>query len=346
MAPAAVVAAGICPDPPGTGYVGENAGMRQITIHEFGPPSVMRIEEVAEPELLPGEVLVDVHYAGLNPLDYKMRDGSSGLSARMMLPCSLGREFVGRLVAAAPDVDLAEHDLVGDQWVFGMRPHSDVRGTYAERISVGVGAVAPVLDEASVRHYGGLALVGLTALEAVDQAGIAPGDTVLVHGGSGGVGQLLIPLALRAGAKQVWATGRAVNAQRITDLGATAIPYDGVDWQETLRDATGGRGVDAVIDTHYFKTFLPSLDHVADGGSIVALPSLADLTPAEERGITARVPGIAPTRVKLDRLAGAFAAGELPLEVSEVLPLDEITAAHEQLESGHTRGKLILDVRA
>ncbi|NLE99015.1 MAG: NADP-dependent oxidoreductase [Propionibacterium sp.] len=320
--------------------------MRQVTIHEFGSPAVLKIEEVAEPALLPGEVLVDVHYAGLNPLDYKIRDGSSGMAAKLTLPSSLGREFVGKILTAAPDVDLAAHDLREGQWVFGMRAHPDVRGTYAERISVSVDSVAPVLDDSSLPHYAGLALVGLTALDAIEQAAIAQGDTVLIHGGSGGVGQLLIPLALQRGASQVWATGRAANAERIRELGATPIPYDGVNWQEVIADETEGRGVDSVIDTHYFRTFLPSLNHVADGGRIVALPSLADLTPAKERGIDASVPGIAPTREKLDWLARAFDAGELPLEVSEVLPMDEVASGHKQLESGHTRGKLILDVRA
>lgn len=320
--------------------------MRQITIHEFGPPSVLKLEEVADPELTPGEVLVDVHYAGLNPLDYKLRDGSSRLSAQMQLPCSLGREFVGRLVGAADDVDLAAHRLAEGQWVFGIRSYEDMRGTYAERIAVSVDVVAPVIDEASLPHHGGLALVGLTALDAIDRAELSSGDTVLVHGGAGGVGQLLIPLALRSGARHVWATGRAVNAERIRELGATPIPYDGVNWRDVVNESTEGRGVDAVIDTHYFQTFLPSLDHVADGGRIVALPTLADLTPASERGIKAAIPSISPTREKLDRLARAFADGELPLEVTEILPLDQVAVGHEQLESGHTRGKLILDVRA
>lgn len=323
--------------------------MRQITIHEFGPPSVMKLEDVQEPTLMPGEVLVDVHYAGLNPLDYKLRDGSSGLAQKLTLPTSLGREFVGRLVAAADDVDLDALGLTQDGWVFGMRSYADMRGTYAERIAVSTDHIAPVpegVDDESLCFFGGLALVGLTALEAVRLAEINDGDTVLLHGGSGGVGQLIIPIALKQGASKVWATGRAVNAERISELGAVPIPYDGVNWREAIAEATEGRGVDAVIDTHYFQTFLPSLDHVADGGRIVALPTLADLTPAKERGIKASVPGIAPSREKLDRLAGWFVDGTLPLEVSEVLALDEVGRGHQQLEEGHTRGKLILDVRA
>lgn len=319
--------------------------MRQVTIHEFGNPSVLRLEEVPDPELLPGDVLVDVDFAGLNPLDHKMRDGSSGLARAMVLPCSVGREFAGTIVAAADDVDLEARGLAVGQQVFGMRPHSDLRGCYAERIAVGADVVAPVPAGELDPAWAGLALVGLTATAALDDARLAEGETVLVHGGTGGVGQVLIPMALARGAARVFATGRAENAARIEELGATPIPHDEGDWQARLVELTDGRGVDVIIDTHYFSTFLPSLDHLADGGRIVALPTLADLTPAHERDIEAHIPGIEPTRAKLDRLARDFVAGDLPLEVSEVLPLDEVRRAHEQLETGHTRGKLILAVR-
>ncbi len=160
------------------------------------------------------------------------------------------------------------------------------------------------------------------------------------------MGQLLIPMALEAGASQVLATGRAANAERIRELGATPIPYDTSDWGEEVQRLTDGRGVDVVLDTHYHSTFLPSLDQLADGGRIVALPSLADLSPALERGIEARVPSIVPGRDRLDRLAQGIRSGRYPLEVSEVLPLAQIAEAHRRLEEGHTRGKLVLDVRA
>lgn len=323
--------------------------MRQVTIHEFGSTSKMKLDEVPEPELSPGEILVDVQFAGLNPLDYKMRDGSSGLCPKMSLPQSLGREFVGTVAGAAPDVDLEAKGLSVGSYVFGIRAHSDLRGCYAERVAIDADTVAPLQGEAAeddLPYYAGLALVGLTARAAIRDARISDGDTVLLHGGSGGVGQMIIPMALQAGASHVWATGRAANAERIRELGATPIPYDGVNWREFIADATEERGVDVVVDTHYFETFLPSLDHVADGGRIVALPTLADLTPARERGIDASTPRIEPTRELLDGLAKDFADGMLPLEVSEVFPMGEVARAHRKLEAGHTRGKLILDVRA
>ncbi|MGO2360132.1 MAG: zinc-binding dehydrogenase, partial [Brachybacterium tyrofermentans] len=210
--------------------------------------------------------------------------------------------------------------------------------------------LAPIpdeIDDEDLPRWAGLALVGLTAIATIeDTARIEPGQTVLVHGGSGGVGQLLIPMALEAGASQVWATGRAANAERIRELGAVPVPYDTGDWEAEMRRATEGRGVDVVLDTHYHSTFLPSLDHIAENGLLVTLPTLADLTPAHERGVDAKVPRIKPGRDRLDRLVQGIRAGRYPLEVSRVLPLDQIAKAHSLLEDGHTRGKLVLDARA
>lgn len=322
--------------------------MRAIVIESFGPPSVLQLQSAAVPHPVRGEVLVEVLFAGLNPLDYKMRDGSSGRAKDLQLPAILGREFVGRIVHSGPGTDLG--DLAVGQLIFGMRPHSDVRGCYAQRLVVEIDAVAPVpqgITDEQLPAFGGLALVGLTAIAAVEEcARVQPGDRVLVHGGSGGVGQLVIPLAQAAGASHVWATGRAANAERLISLGAVPIPYDEVDWQAVIRRDTEGVGLDVIIDTHYFKTFIPSLDHVANGGRLVALPSLADLTPARDRGIDVSIPAISPAREKLERLARGYMDGTLSLEVSEVLPLADVVRGHEQLEAGHTRGKLVLDLRS
>src|SRR5699024_11647680 len=122
------------------------------------------------------------------------------------------------------------------------------------------------------------------------------------------------------------ATGREANAERIRDLGATPIPYDATDWTAELQRATGGRGVDVVLDTHYHSTFLPSLDQIAEDGLIVTLPTLADLSPATERGLRARIPRIRPGRDRLDRIVHGIRASRLPIDVSQVLTLDYIAS--------------------
>lgn len=329
-------------------------GMREIRFDSFGGPEVLTLHDDAPvPEPGPEEVLVQVGFAGLNPLDYKIRDGSSGRAKDLALPAGTGREMAGTVIGAGSGLDEAElgsRGLTVGTRVFGMRSPSDSRGVAAEVIAISADDLAPIPGETAeedLPRWAGLALVGLTAIAAVqDTARIAEHETVLVHGGTGGVGQLLIPMALEAGASQVLATGRAANAERIRELGATPIAYDTSDWGEEVQRLTDGRGIDVVLDTHYFSTFVPSLDLLADGGRIVALPSLADLSPALERGIEARVPSIVPGRDRLDRLAQGIRSGRYPLEVSEVMPMAQIAEAHRRLEEGHTRGKIVLDVRA
>lgn len=331
-----------------------DGGMRAIVFDRFGGPEVLTVaSDAPEPEPTPEEVLVQVTHVGLNPLDHKIRDGSSRLASQLELPAGTGREMAGTVISGGADLDdseLGSRGLAPGTRVFGMRPPGDLRGTAAEVIAIAADALSPVPTEVmheELPRWAGLALVGLTAISAVDDAArVCAGDTVLIHGGTGGVGQLLIPMALEAGASQVWATGRAANAQRIRELGATPIAYDEEDWEKVIEEATEGRGVDVVLDTHYHSTFLPSLDHIAPGGRVVPLPTLADLTPATERGITAVIPEITVTRERLDRLVIGLREGHYPLEVSHVLPLEQISRAHELLEGGHTRGKIVLDLDA
>lgn len=322
--------------------------MREIIIDTFGTPDVLQLRESAPPAAGPGDVLVSVAFAGLNPIDYKMRDGSSGQAKNLELPAVLGREMSGHVIGAADDVDLEALGMPVGSPVFGVRTLGDMRGAYAETIAFSAHDLCPVPGaEPDLRAYAGLALAGTTAQTALeDDARLRPGETLLVHGGTGGVGQLLIPLALQAGAARVLATGRAENAERIRELGGEPIAYDTEDWAERVLAETRGRGVDVVIDLHYFTTFLPSLDVLADDGRIVAVPSLADLAPARERGIRASVTRMSPSRGRLQQLAQGHASGLLPLEVAAVLPLAEAGRGHEVLESGHARGKIVLETHA
>ncbi|PWH07686.1 NADP-dependent oxidoreductase [Brachybacterium endophyticum] len=324
--------------------------MRQIILPEFGGPENLHLEaDAPAPAPAPGEVLVRVAYAGLNPLDYKLRDGSSGRASSLTLPAVLGREMVGEVISAGAGVDLEELGLPEGTRVFGVRDLSDMRGTYTEQIAIAAEDLAPVPEgtsDADLPRFAGLALAGSTALTALeDEAHVREGDVVLIHGGSGGVGQLLIPLALRAGASRVLSTGRSSNADRLRALGAEPIPYDTQDWEQAVDAATDGRGVDVVIDAHYFSTFVPSLDHLADGGRIVALPSLADVSPARDRGIEAHVTAMSPSPQRLRDLAAAVSDGTLDVEVSEILPPERIAEGHRLLEDGHARGKIVLDLR-
>lgn len=314
--------------------------MRQARIDRFGGPEELYVTAEAEiPEPGPGEVQVRVRAAGTNPLDYKIRDGSSGLAKKLTeadFPLVLGRECSGTVSALGAGVaDLA----VGDQ-VFGMPPLGHPGRCYAEYANLPAEAMVRVPEGADLLTLGGTALVGLTAWIATHELGqVQAGETVLVHGGTGGVGQLVIQLARQAGA-EVWATASTRNQDRLRELGAHPIDYTSQDFREVAPKA------DLIVDGAYFDTFVPSLDHLTERGRIVSLPTLTDKTPAEERGIPVFVPLARPIPEALTKLAADLAAGELSVEVSQVLPLERVAEAHEQLQSGHTRGKIVLDLQA
>lgn len=313
--------------------------MRAALIDRFGGPEELYVGEVPVPSAGPDEVLVRVLAAGTNPLDYKIRDGSSGLAKRVSaddFPLILGREACGVIEALGPGVTGFE---VG-QRVFGMPALTFQPGCYADYAVMPTNCLATVPEGADPIPFGGTALVLSTALTAaIDQGRVSPGEKVLVHGGTGGVGQLVVQLCQRAGA-EVWATASSRNQDRLAELGAHPIDYTTQDFTEV------SPRMDLIVDGAYFSTFEPSLDHLVDGGRIVVLPSLADLAPARERGIEAHIPVFDPMPDRLTELAPEIASGSLSLEVASVLPLEQVADAHRQLETGHSRGKIILDLSA
>ncbi|GAB3715585.1 NADP-dependent oxidoreductase [Mariniluteicoccus flavus] len=312
--------------------------MRQAQIDRFGGPDELHVVEAPVPEPEAGEVLVRVLAAGTNPLDYKIRDGSSGLAKRIGpddFPVVLGREACGVVERCGEGVN----DFAPGQLVFGVTPLSHRGRCYAEYAALPATCLAQAPEGADPVVLGGLALVGTTAWVAVHElARVRSGEKVLVHGAAGGVGQLMVQLCVAAGA-EVWATASTRNQDRLRELGATPIDYTTTDFREAAPK------VDVVLDGVYFDTFEKSLDQLVDGGRIVVLPTLADLTPAQERGIEAHIPAIHDLPREMEQLALRVHEGAVSFEVSQVLPLERVADAHRELESGHARGKIVLDLR-
>lgn len=318
-------------------WAGMDNQTTQMTIHEFGGPELFTVTTVPTPSPGPGEVLVRITAIGVNPLDYKMRDGSSGMSKNLTFPCVLGREAAGEVISVGERV---ENFAPGDR-VFGARGHSDLRGTYADHAVFPAEVLAHTPDKLEDRQVAGLSIVGRTALASVDTlAKVSAGDTVLIHGAGGGVGQLMTQLSVARGAT-VYASASTRHAEKLAKWGATHIDYTASDVSAAVWEQAGK--VDVVLDGVYFDTFLPSLDLLKEDGRIVVLPSLADLGPAEERGIEAHTPVISPDPQALEELAGMLADGALDLIIGEVLPLSRIADAHRLLENGHANGKVIVE---
>lgn len=312
--------------------------MRAVEIDRFGGVEELHIvEDRQQPSPAEGEVLVEVTGAGVNPIDYKIRDGSSGVAKKLTeadFPLVLGREGAGVVAELGPGVT----DLEVGQRVFGMAPMGHPGGWYAQYVVQPASALAPSPEGVADEILAGSALAGITAWTAVHDLGqVRADDIVLVHGAGGGVGQFVVQLCLAAGAG-VYAVASPRHRERLESYGAHYVDYTSEDFTQVTPSPT------LIVDGVYFGTYEPSMDHLAPGGRIVMLPTLADLTPAKERGIEISVPAIAPDRERLCALAQQIADGALHVLISEVVPLAQVARAHEIVETGHTQGKVVLDV--
>ena len=304
----------------------------------FGGPEVLSVvdEPVGEPG--PGQVLIEVRAAGTNPVDYKMYGGAYGKDPSM-LPLHLGYEATGVISAVG---DAAEGPAgpvhVGDQVIA-----YPIQGAYAAEVVTPASSVVPKPSTLSFEEAAGLLLAGCTAVHALTVTGVGSGDTVVVHGASGGVGLMTVQLAVNTGARVIGTASEDGHAY-LRELGAEPVTY-GEGLVERIR-ALAPQGVDAAIDTVGTDEAIDtSVALVADRGRIVTIAAF-------QRGVELGLkvigagPGADPgteirdaARLELVRLAEA---GKIKVRLAGVYPFSEVDAAHRQLMSGHTHGKIVL----
>lgn len=304
----------------------------------FGGPEVLSV--VDEPVGVPGngQVLIDVRAAGTNPVDYKTYSGASGKDVSR-LPIRLGFEASG-VVSAVGDgsVGAAGPLRTGDE-VIGY----PIQGAYAAQVVVRASSLVPKPSALSFEEAGGLLLTGVTAVHALSAIGLGSGDTVIVHGASGGVGLMVVQLAVNAGARVI-GTASADGHAYLRQLGAEPVTYgDGL--VEKVR-ALAPTGVDAAIDAAGSDEAVDaSVALVADRSRIV---TIAAFQRALELGIKAI--GVGPggdpgTEIRAAarlELARQAEAGKLHVRVARTYPLIDAASAHRELMLGHTHGKIVL----
>ena len=299
--------------------------MHAVVISETGGPDVLRHQEFDRPEPGDGEVLVRVHAASVNPVDWKFR---RGLITRP-LPAVLGADVSGTV-----EISRAEGFSEGDE-VFGM----SASGGYAEYSTASVGAIAHKPEGVSHEQAAALPVAGLTAWQALfDSAGLDRGQTALVAGAAGGVGHLAVQFAKVAGARVI-GTGSARNRDFVLSLGAN----DYVDYtQQDVAEAVSG--ADVAFDTVGGDTTASLLPTLREGGMLVTIAGAPPEEAARERGVRAALLVMSPKPDQLARIAELVASGTVRVEIAEVVPLADVRRAHELSESGRTRGKIVLAV--
>jgi NADPH:quinone reductase-like Zn-dependent oxidoreductase len=294
--------------------------MRAVLVTRFGGTEVLCPAEVERPSPISTEVLVRVLAAGVNPVDCKTRRGDG--VARWVGPPPFidGWDVCGVVEATGYGVTRFK---VGDL-VFGMPRFPRAAGSYAEFVAAPSRQFARVPEGVSPIEAAALPLAALTAWQClVDAAQIGEGQTVLVHGAGGGVGHLAVQIAKARGAHVVSTTGR----------------HD--------RDGLQTRDVDVALDLVGGKDTSALIATLRQGGLLLAVPDGADDSVKAEavgRGVRVAEPLVEPDGHALEEIAKLVGSGELKVIVSETFPLEQAAAAHDRLERGGIKGKLVLEV--
>lgn len=327
--------------------------MRAIQAVTAGGPEVLTLHEVPDPSPGPGEVLVDVAAAGVNFIDTYRRSGVYP----MPFPHIVGSEGAGRVAALGEGVTTL---AVGDRVAW-----SDAAGSYAERVCVSAERALPVPDGVSDTQAAALPLQGLTAhYLATSTFPLQPGQWALVHAGAGGVGLLLIQLAVARGAHVVTTVSTAEKADLARAAGAEAvIRYDQLtdlpaELPALVREATGGRGVDVVYDGVGKATFDASLASLRPRGMMVLFGGASGQVPPFDLQRLNSGGSLFVTRPTLvhytadpaelhqraRELFDAVTAGTLDVRIGSTYPLAEAAQAHRDLEGRRSTGKLVLEI--
>ena len=310
--------------------------MRAIRQDTLGGPEVLKLVTVPRPVPRATEVLVRVHAAGVNPVDWKTRATGGRLGSP---PFTVGWDIAGVIEELGLGVT---RFAVGDR-VFGMPSFPFEAGGYAQFVTSRSRQFARTPDNLSDIEAAALPLSSLIAWQSlIDTAAITAGSRVLIQGAAGGVGHLAVQIAKGHGAHVIGTAG-AEDQAYLAQLGVDEpIDYTCQDAAETVR------GVDVVLDLVGGTTGLSSLPTIRDGGLLISVPSSTPLAPIREAAAgRVRVAGILvePDRAEIEAIASLAGEGKLVVRVAHTLPLEDAARAHEIGERGQTGGKIVLTAR-
>lgn len=308
--------------------------MKAVVIHGYGGPAVLQVEAVPRPEPKENEVLIRVMAASVNPVDAMIRQGYLAQVIGDKLPLIPGMDAAG--VVEKAGAKMSKFKAGEPVYAFFTLANE---GGYGEFVLATEDEVAPKPKALTYAQASAVPAAGSTAWKAlVETANLSAGQTVLIHGGSGGVGHLAIQIAKARGARVI-ATASTANQDFLKQMGAdVAIDYTKTKFEDVVKD------VDVVLDAVGGDTLKRSYGVVKKGGIIVSIvdePEQAALEAHGIRGVSIRTDPKASTLEELTRLIDAKKVTPV---VSQVLPLSEVVKAHEQIATRHTRGKIVLKV--
>ncbi len=308
--------------------------MKAVVVHEYGGPEVLKYEDAPRPEPKEDEILVRVIAAGVNPVDGMIRAGMFAKYSKNAFPMVPGYDIAGIVEKTPAKID--EYKTGDAVYAYiGLNKG----GGYAEYAVATDKEVSPKPESLSFEEAAAVPLVAETAWQALfDVAKLSAGQTVLIHGGSGGVGTFAIQIAKARGAKVI-ATASTANQDLLKQLGAdVAIDYTKQKFEDIVKD------VDVVMDTVGEDTLARSYGVVKKGGFIVSLVARPDRAELEKHGIRGAPMSVAPNSDELAEITKLIDAKKVKVIVSQAFPLSDAVKAQEQAATGHTRGKIVLKV--
>jgi NADPH:quinone reductase-like Zn-dependent oxidoreductase len=311
--------------------------MRAIGVNDWGGSDALELLEVEAPPVAPDGVLVRVRAASLNPVDYKVREGKLASAFPFHFPVILGWDAAGVVEQVGPAVTWFKP---GDPVYGYCRRHELEYGTYAEFTTVPEGFVAHMPEDLSFEEAAALPLASLTAHQSFERLGLRGSENLFVTGGAGGVGHIAIQLALARGARVI-ASGSPESFDFIRELGAEPVDYSDPQHPERVKELTRDGGADAAFDLFGGDGQEQAFAALRQGGRLVSIASPPKPREHCETGYVF----VRPSGYDLGEfITPLVQEGGLRPHISETFPLDRAAAAHELLESGHVRGKIVLTI--
>jgi NADPH:quinone reductase-like Zn-dependent oxidoreductase len=308
--------------------------MNAIRLQQYGGPEQLRYEEAPTPKPAPGQVVVRVQAASVNPFDLKLASGMFKQSMPLTFPFTPGGDFAGVVESVGAGVTELER---GDA-VFGNSPGG---GAYAQFVSARASLLAARPTKLSPIEAASVPVAAQTAWQALfDHGHLERGQTVLIHGAAGGVGTFAVQLAHWKGAR-VLATGSADNVAYLRSLGADQP----IDYRATQFESVA-KGVDVVLDLIGGETQKRSYAVIKPAGRLVSTVQPPAQDEAAKRNVSAAFISMQPSSAGLNQLADLLASGAIQTVVTKRYPLAQAAEAWKEQMKGHARGKIVLEVGA
>jgi len=315
--------------------------MKAMGIRHFGGVEVIEMLELPKPQPGPHEVLLRIHAAGINPVDWKIREGFFQGRMSHTFPIILGWDAAGTIEAVGDKVHYAS---IGDAVFAYCRKEILQDGTYAEYIVLRHPHLAPKPRNLSFEEAAAIPLSGLTAYQSLFEAlKLKAGEKILIHAGAGGVGGFAIQMAKQVGA-HVITTSSASHHAYLAELGVDeVIDYTQSPFVVALRRAHP-EGLDAVFDTVGGQVQIDSAEVLRPGGRIVSILAMKEEY-FRQKGLEPHYVFVRPDAEQLLKIRDMVERDELKVKVAKTFPLEQASLAHELIQRGHTEGKIVLQVQ-